>query len=60
VLLALAVDADAATLNVCTSGCAFSLPSAAVAAAKSGDTVHLAKATYTDCLVRGLLLFAAN
>ena len=35
-----------------TSGCAFSLPSAAVAAAKSGDTVHLAKATHLHRLPR--------
>jgi hypothetical protein len=36
----------ASTLNVCSSGCAFSQVAAAVAAAKSGDTISIGPGTY--------------
>ena len=42
---------EASELRVCPQGCPYRLPSAAVAAARSGDVVRVAAATYTDCLV---------
>ncbi|GAA0540711.1 hypothetical protein FHS83_000045 [Rhizomicrobium palustre] len=48
VIFAFVVPAQAAVLEV-GSGTAFSLPSAAIAAAKPGDTVHIAAGSYRDC-----------
>jgi len=40
--------ADAATLTVCPSGCAYDSVGAAVAAASAGDTITVAAGTYTE------------
>ncbi|MFL5812717.1 MAG: hypothetical protein ACJ763_04000 [Bdellovibrionia bacterium] len=47
---ALSTPAMAATLNVCQSGCAYSLPSQALNAAAAGDTISIASGTYNDCM----------
>jgi hypothetical protein len=36
-------------LQVCPAGCPYALPSGALAAAVSGDTIEIASARYTDC-----------
>ncbi|MFL5813921.1 MAG: hypothetical protein ACJ763_10125 [Bdellovibrionia bacterium] len=43
-------SAFAATLNVCQSGCTYSLPSQALAAAAAGDTISIGPGTYNDCM----------
>jgi hypothetical protein len=46
----LSASAMAATLNVCNSGCTYSLPSQALSAAAAGDTIQIASGTYIDCM----------
>lgn len=43
-------SAFATTLNVCQSGCTYSLPSQALAAASAGDTISIGPGTYNDCM----------
>jgi hypothetical protein len=45
-----ASSAQAAILNVCQSGCQYSLPSQAYSAAVAGDTIQIQPGTYTDCI----------
>lgn len=47
---AFSTSAMAATLNVCPSGCTYSLPSQALSAATAGDTIQIASGTYNDCM----------
>lgn len=43
-------SALAANLSVCQSGCTYSLPSQALAAAAAGDTISIQPGTYNDCM----------
>jgi hypothetical protein len=49
-LLLAAGQASAATLDVCHSGCPYSEPAPAVAAAKDGDTIRIGPGTYAGGL----------
>jgi hypothetical protein len=44
------LQAEAAILSVCQSGCQYSLPSQAYNAAAAGDTIQIQPGTYTDCI----------
>jgi hypothetical protein len=48
---AVSLQASAATLNVCPSGCTYALPSSAMNAAVAGDTIQIQPGTYNDCMV---------
>jgi hypothetical protein len=51
IITAFGFDAQSAVLNVCPSGCSYSLPSGAMNAAAAGDTIQIQAATYNDCVV---------